>query len=334
MLVDATAQAITFEFVSRTGQVIDSSTIRAAGAAPAGARRRRPGSSRPPASPTQVNLSWAESAPPAWAASGSSGRPPASTFAEIAETASGVTTYQDTSASPGVSYTYRVRALVDTTPVGSSTHSELDSAYSAAAAATTPALPTTPVTSLSTLTYDRVLDGPRADRRRSITSYFGTPTDAPRSRSRSTGSRYARAWGRTRPRQLVYNLGGQYSYFLSDIGIDDEQAGNPASVDFQVLADGKTVFDSGLMLTNSPTQHVDLNVAGVQQLTLVVERRGRRHRTTTRPTGPTPASTGRDPRPRHHGDRSPARPGPIGLVHRAGPRSPCPPPTPPTRPRR
>ena len=31
MLVDATAQAITFEFVSRTGQVIDTSTILAAG---------------------------------------------------------------------------------------------------------------------------------------------------------------------------------------------------------------------------------------------------------------------------------------------------------------
>src|SRR5205823_3748611 len=55
MLVDATGQAITFQFVSRTGAVIDTSTILAAGATPA-APSAPSGLTVTAASATQVNL--------------------------------------------------------------------------------------------------------------------------------------------------------------------------------------------------------------------------------------------------------------------------------------
>ena len=66
---------------------------------------------------------------------------------------------------------------------------------------------------------------------------------------------------------IVYNLGGAYATFLSDVGVDDEIAGNGA-VDFQVLADGVAVYDSGVLTKTSPVAHINLNVTGVQQLTL------------------------------------------------------------------
>ena len=104
-------------------------------------------------SPTQVNLSWMDNA-----IRESGFRIQRSTnggsFQQIAEMPSGVTTYQDTSATPGASYTYEVLTVLNTTPVNSSTHTELDSAPSATASATTFFLPTAPLAYLSSLTPD------------------------------------------------------------------------------------------------------------------------------------------------------------------------------------
>src|SRR5207302_8469376 len=84
------------------------------------------------------------------------------------------------------------------------------------------------------------------------------------------GVTYAKGIGTHAVSQIVYNLGGQYTNFLSDIGIDDEENGKATGhVDFQVLGDGKTLYDSGVLTNASPIVHVNVSMAGVQQVTLV-----------------------------------------------------------------
>src|SRR5439155_761478 len=71
--------------------------------------------------------------------------------------------------------------------------------------------------------------------------------------------------------QVVYNLNQGYTNFLTDVGLDDEEIGHgQGSVVFQVLADSVKIYDSGVMTQASPTPHLNLNVTGVQQLTLMV----------------------------------------------------------------
>jgi hypothetical protein len=82
------------------------------------------------------------------------------------------------------------------------------------------------------------------------------------------GVTYAKGLGVNAISQIVYNLGGAYSSFLSDIGIDDEEA-TFGTVDFQVLADGVKIYDSGTMTATSATKSINVSVAGVQQLTLI-----------------------------------------------------------------
>ena len=116
------------------------------------------------------------------------------------------------------------------------------------------------------------------------------------------GVPYAKGLGTHSTTKLVYNIGGQYSQFLADLGIDDEETGNPAYVDMQVLGDGKLLYDSGLILTTSATQHIDVKVAGVQQLTLLVNDPGEGTAHASADCGPVPDSTEprrKDPRESH-----------------------------------
>ena len=83
------------------------------------------------------------------------------------------------------------------------------------------------------------------------------------------GTTYARGLGTHANSTIIYNLAGGYSLFTSDIGIDDEVSGH-GSVDFQVLGDGKVLYDSGTVTGASAIKHISVNVTGVQQLTLVV----------------------------------------------------------------
>jgi len=84
---------------------------------------------------------------------------------------------------------------------------------------------------------------------------------------------YSRGIGVHANSELVYNLAGKYSKFFSDVGIDDEVQSDGSAV-FQVWADGQLLFDSGKMTGNSPTERLRLNVAGRQQLKLVVSDAG------------------------------------------------------------
>ena len=84
---------------------------------------------------------------------------------------------------------------------------------------------------------------------------------------------YAKGLGVHAASDITYSLGGNYTRFISDIGVDDE-AGNNGSVVFQVWADGTQIYDSGLMNGNSATKTVDVSVAGKQNLRLVVTNGG------------------------------------------------------------
>jgi hypothetical protein len=84
---------------------------------------------------------------------------------------------------------------------------------------------------------------------------------------------YTKGLGVHSDSKLVYQLGGQYTTFITDFGIDDE-VGQQGSVTFQIYADGQLMYDSGLMTGASQTKNAVVNVDGKQQLWLVVTNGG------------------------------------------------------------
>ena len=248
MLVDAGDTSINFKFITRAGQVIDNYTIGTASApsAPSNLTALAP-------TGTSVKLAWTNTA-----TSAADVLIERSTdnlhFTQIASTSS--TSFTDTSLSgsglvPGQTYFYRVRA----------SNAGGTSAYSNTASTTT-------------LSTGYLSDLPWV----SATSGWG-----PVERDTSNGSTaagdgktitlngvtYAKGLGCHAPSTIVFNLAGHYQSFLSDVGVDDEEGTN-GQVGFQVLADGVKIYDSGPLTNQSPTPSFNLNVAGVQQLTLLV----------------------------------------------------------------
>ena len=69
--------------------------------------------------------------------------------------------------------------------------------------------------------------------------------------------------------EVYYQLSGNYSRFLSAIGVDDESGGN-GTVDFQVWGDNQKLFDSGVVRGGTAARAIDIDVTGKQVLKLVV----------------------------------------------------------------
>jgi hypothetical protein len=84
------------------------------------------------------------------------------------------------------------------------------------------------------------------------------------------GVTYTKGLGTNSVSDITYKLNGAYGQFMTDIGVDDKQTVN-GTVQFKIYADGVKVYDSGIMNPTSATQHVALNMAGVQTLRLVVD---------------------------------------------------------------
>ncbi len=83
------------------------------------------------------------------------------------------------------------------------------------------------------------------------------------------GTAYPTGLGTHAASTITYNLAGAYTTFAAAVGIDaEEDAKGTGSVDFQVIGDGKVLFDSGV-LTNDAVRQVNVSVAGVQTLQLV-----------------------------------------------------------------
>jgi hypothetical protein len=178
-------------------------------------------------------------------------------FTEIATVAANTTSFTDATAVARVKYTYRVASFNAT---GSSAPS-----HGAVAIAG--------VTYLSDLPFvserngygpvERDMDTGEHDANDGTTITLEGVTY-----SKGLGQHPMQFWWDP-PAELVFDLDGQYSRFQSDIGIDDRY-GMHGTVVFQVYADGVLVFESSVLTGHSPTQGVDLNVTGVQELKLVV----------------------------------------------------------------
>jgi alpha-galactosidase len=69
---------------------------------------------------------------------------------------------------------------------------------------------------------------------------------------------------------LFVRLDGRPGRFSAKVGVDASQAGQPASVEFRVIADGKTLFRSGVMRAGDAAKTVDVDLTGVKTLLLFV----------------------------------------------------------------
>jgi hypothetical protein len=172
-------------------------------------------------------------------------------FVTVAQVGANVTTYSDVSGlAAATTYFYRVRA----------TGSGGDSANTNVASALT--LAVSGVSYLSNLPWVSATAGwgtVHLDQ-----SIVGNPIIL-------RGVTYAKGIGTHATSQIVYNLKGLYTTFISDVGIDDEELTRGAgSVDFQVIGDGKLLFDSGVVTNTNPVVHMNVSMLGVKQLTLLV----------------------------------------------------------------
>jgi uncharacterized repeat protein (TIGR03806 family) len=83
------------------------------------------------------------------------------------------------------------------------------------------------------------------------------------------GRTYAKGLGVHAPSDVRYRLSGDFSRFISEIGVDDE-VGASGSVTFQVWADGVLLFETSTVTGLSPTGQIDVDVTGRQELRLIV----------------------------------------------------------------
>ena len=81
------------------------------------------------------------------------------------------------------------------------------------------------------------------------------------------GVTYTKGLGCHAASTIIYNLDKKYSRFVTDVGADNETGG---SVQFEVLADGVSVYKSNVMYRTAAAEHVDLDVSNVTTLTLTV----------------------------------------------------------------
>jgi hypothetical protein len=86
------------------------------------------------------------------------------------------------------------------------------------------------------------------------------------------GITFAKGLGTHAASDVRYTISG-CTRFQASLGVDDEVGPN-GSVDFQVYLDGVKAYDSGLMLGNSLTAPLDLDVTAKSQLRLVVTNGG------------------------------------------------------------
>jgi alpha-galactosidase len=80
---------------------------------------------------------------------------------------------------------------------------------------------------------------------------------------------HAKGLGVHAPSTVEYYLGGKCTSLTATVGVDDEKNGK-GTVEFQVLADGKQVADSGVLTNAAGGQPVHADVTGSQSVQLVV----------------------------------------------------------------
>lgn len=79
---------------------------------------------------------------------------------------------------------------------------------------------------------------------------------------------YAKGFGTNAASKIVLPIYGKFDRFQADVGIDGE-VNSGGSVAFQVLGDGKSLFQSNVLKSGGAPVAVDISVAGVDSLVLV-----------------------------------------------------------------
>ena len=87
------------------------------------------------------------------------------------------------------------------------------------------------------------------------------------------GLRFAHGVGTHARSTLWLDLDGQVQRFQAAVGVDDA-AGEPGSVQFSIIGDNRSLFDSGVMRWRAPPQPVDIDLRGVKLLLLLVDDAG------------------------------------------------------------
>ncbi|MHC4560650.1 MAG: NPCBM/NEW2 domain-containing protein [Planctomycetota bacterium] len=73
---------------------------------------------------------------------------------------------------------------------------------------------------------------------------------------------------------LHVDLKGSCRRFSAYVGVDDEVEGNIGSVCFRVYADGKLLFNSGIVKAGEPPRQVDVELAGCKTMILIADSAG------------------------------------------------------------
>jgi hypothetical protein len=84
------------------------------------------------------------------------------------------------------------------------------------------------------------------------------------------GSQYEHGFGTHAYSELHWPLYGQCTNFTATVGVDSEVPAGAGNVMFQVWADGSLLYQSGFMQSGSQPAYVNVNLAGYQNLGLVV----------------------------------------------------------------
>ncbi|MGW4648550.1 NPCBM/NEW2 domain-containing protein [Kitasatospora sp. NPDC004289] len=158
------------------------------------------------------------------------------------------TTFTANGLAGSTGYTFTVKA-VDTT-------GNVSAASNAAAVTTLPTPKTVNLSDLAWASYQNSFGTPRKD-----TSIDGTPI-------KLQGTVYPKGIGTHANSTITYNLGGGYTRFQADTGVDDEITAT-GSVRFEVWGDGVKLYESPYTLgPNNQTQSVNVDVTGVNTLVL------------------------------------------------------------------
>lgn len=80
---------------------------------------------------------------------------------------------------------------------------------------------------------------------------------------------FERGLGTHAESMLGFNLNGGSDRFTAFVGVDDEVM-QPGSVEFRVVGDGKTLWESGVMKSGQAAKPVEVTLKGVRRLLLVV----------------------------------------------------------------
>jgi hypothetical protein len=90
----------------------------------------------------------------------------------------------------------------------------------------------------------------------------------------TAGRVFEKGLGTHAPSAITYQTGGGFQAFTAWVGVDDHlkdrPEGSKASVSFQVMGDGRVLYDSGVMRMGDAVKRVDVPLSGVQELQLLV----------------------------------------------------------------